>query len=137
MNELQEMANKLSVNIIYSSVIEKSGHYLPDLNTIVLNANLTDREVRQVFAHELGHACLHHDEQELYQQTFVIHSKMEYEADCFMIEHLLDEYLSTSDIPINLINYWKFMEAHSLSPCLENLIKERIESKIANNRYAM
>ncbi len=52
---------------------------------------------------------------------------MEYEADRFMIENLLDSYIAKSELEPHNINYMKFIEDNNLSvrfgTALERIIK--------------
>lgn len=129
MSDLQHLANQLNISIVYSSVIDGNGHYLPMIDTIVINETLSETEMSHVLAHELGHACLHKNELALYNTTFSNHSKMEFQADCFKVEHLLDEYLKTSDISPHAINYCHFMESNDIDFSLEGYIRDLVTQR--------
>ncbi|EOC6325915.1 ImmA/IrrE family metallo-endopeptidase, partial [Enterococcus faecium] len=62
--------------------------------------------------------------------AFSLHSKMEYEADRFMIEKLLDRYIAKSELEPHNINYMKFIEDNNLSVRFEPLVKELLKARI-------
>lgn len=126
---MKEMIQALNISVLYSSDIETHGHYFPTLDTIIINSNLSDHEQNETLLHELGHACLHKNELALYNTTFSNHSKMEFQADCFKVEHLLDEYLKTSDISPHAINYCHFMESNDIDFSLEGYIRDLVTQR--------
>ncbi|HBC2646162.1 TPA: ImmA/IrrE family metallo-endopeptidase, partial [Enterococcus faecium] len=100
------------------------------MNTIVIKANLSKYRRQRTLLHELGHASKHHDNYFLYNLAFSLHSKMEYEADRFMIEKLLDRYIAKSELEPHNINYMKFIEDNNLSVRFEPLVKELLKARI-------
>lgn len=104
---LKSIVEELMVKIIYDDCLETDGHYLSAINTIVINNNLSDYYKEKVLLHELGHAAMHQDNYRLYKLTFVLHSKMEYEADSYMIDSFIEE----ND---NQFNYSMIMEEFNI-----------------------
>lgn len=129
MVDINKIKANLNLTITYSPILERKGCYIAEHDLIIINSNLSEHEQQETLLHELGHACLHKNELALYNTTFSNHSKMEYQADCFKVAHLLDEYLKTSDTPPNSINYCHFMEANKIDFGLEGYIRELVKQK--------
>lgn len=66
------------------------GFYIPKLRTIFVSEDLTEEEQKMVILHELEHG-LSHSEFSILYESFVYHTKMEYEADRSMIDYLIQE----------------------------------------------
>lgn len=88
----KKIVEELKISIVYDDCLESSGHYVAIINTIVINSNLNDYEKEKVLLHELGHAAMHQDNYKLYKLTFSLHSKMESEAEDYMISNFIEEY---------------------------------------------
>lgn len=129
MEQFKQLVADTNVTVSYSPVLERNGCYIAEHDLIIINSNLSEHEQQETILHELGHAFLHKKELALYNTTFSNHSKMEYQADCFKVEHLLDEYLKTSDVPLNSINYCHFMEANEIDFSLEGYTRELVKQK--------
>ena len=104
---MKSIIEELGVKIIYDDCLESDGHYIAVINTIVINDNLSEYDKRKVLLHELGHAAMHQDNYRLYKLTFALHSKMENEADNYMIDSFIEE----ND---NQFNYSMIMEEFSI-----------------------
>lgn len=104
---LKNIIEELKVKIVYDDCLESDGHYIAVINTIVINDNLSEYDKRKVLLHELGHAAMHQDNYRLYKLTFALHSKMENEADNYMIDSFIEE----ND---NQFNYSMIMEEFSI-----------------------
>lgn len=128
-NKIKRIASELGVDILENDSLDADGHYIAKYNLIVIKSSLSEKEKLKIILHELGHASKHHDNHYLYNLTFSLHSKMEYEATCFMIEHLLDSYLAKADLEPQDINYMKFIEDNNLNTKFELLIKELLKEK--------
>lgn len=101
------LIRKLNVTVIYDEGLEMEGSYLPTLNLIVINDNLDDFRKLKALLHELGHACEHKDNYELYKVTYALKSKMEFEADEFMIDAIIEEHEG-------VYNYSQLIEAFDI-----------------------
>ncbi|MFI3605708.1 ImmA/IrrE family metallo-endopeptidase [Vagococcus fluvialis] len=104
---LKNIIEELRVRIIYEDCLETDGHYIAAINTIVINNSLNDYQKSKVLLHELGHAAMHQDNYRLYKLTFALHSKMESQADNYMIDNFIEE----ND---NQFNYSMIMEEFNI-----------------------
>ena len=59
--KIKEIIDQLGVNIEEHTGLDADGHYIAMINTIVLDAQLAGLKRTLVLLHELGHACLHHN----------------------------------------------------------------------------
>lgn len=123
---IKDLIDKLHIIVKYTSEFESSGVYIPELNWIIINSNLNEYDQLETLLHELGHACQHHDCVELYNSTLASHSKCEYEADKFMLEELVENYMSINNLDISQVNYVNFIVDNNLStyyiPTLQKLL---------------
>lgn len=129
-SQIEMMLSELGVKVEERENLDADGHYVAYMNTIVIKANLSKYRRQRTLLHELGHASKHHDNYFLYNLAFSLHSKMEYEADRFMIENLLDSYIAKSELEPHNINYMKFIEDNNLSVRFEPLVKELLKARI-------
>ncbi len=118
--------NELSVSIIEKEFLDANGHYIAEINAIVVKSSLSNWDKEKTILHELGHACKHHKDYYLYNLAFSLHSKMEYEADCYMIEKLLDGYLVNTNMELSEVNYMKFIEDTDINPYYEPIVKNML-----------
>lgn len=123
-NDIREIIEELNIKIIYSMDVDFKGCYLPRQNLIVINTRLTDSEQKLTLLHELGHACLHHSEEKLYQATQTMHLKMEAEANDFMAKKLMIGYLNNADFNFDTFNAINFIESAHLDASMEPKIKK-------------
>lgn len=121
---IKRIVDELNVVVRYDSSMKKDAYYLSSLNLIVINSNLP--EIAQVLAllHELGHACKHHGNYKLYNQTFALHSKMENEAEEFMIEKMIEVRTEDPDFNPATFNSVNFLESYDLDMKYEPVVKE-------------
>ncbi|EPI39915.1 ImmA/IrrE family metallo-endopeptidase [Enterococcus faecalis] len=121
---MRKIIRKLNVNIEKSFYLDGDGHYIPNLNTIVLNANLDERNELIVLLHELGHAAKHQEDYILYNRIFSYHSKMECQADEYMIKHLLEFYLDNPEVNPTSVNAIAFLEMNDLDLSYEQYVRD-------------
>jgi len=110
---IQQLVHDLSVDVVYNSNLDAGAHYFSAMNTIVVNSSLPIFDQKKNLLHELGHVAKHKDEVELYNTAFSLHSKMEYEANQFMINSLISEYDGHFNYSVVLETFnlglgWKF-----------------------------
>lgn len=129
-SRLKNIIDQLKVKIVYDDNLEDDGHYIACCNIIIINNNLDDHFKVLVLLHELGHAALHQDNYELYKLTFSLHSKMEKQADEFMIEETLESYLSSGLIEANQINYIHFIELNDFDIKYVPFVKKLLLDKV-------
>lgn len=90
MNELRSQLKELGVELVIMEM-GKKGYYVAAWRKIFVNQNLPEEEMKRVVVHELKHAIDHEDYLILYK-NFVDHSKMENEANTFMVNYIIDEH---------------------------------------------
>ena len=124
---IRKIISELNVKIAYLDLTEDDAHYLPTLDIIVVNQNLSEFEQQKAIIHELAHAALHKNEHKLYMVTSRMHRRMEYEADGYVIERLVYHYAEYTE-PENA-NWLKFMEDYEIEPKYEFVVKEMMASE--------
>lgn len=90
MNKLLDIARNHEIIVVFLD-ISKPAFYISETNTIIINNNLLEGEQKIVLLHELAHAKKHRQQACLYNSTYVNQSKMEAEANEFMLHSLVEE----------------------------------------------
>lgn len=87
-----KLVDCLGITLIITSLGSISGmyKYIKRNKTIFLNNNLNEYERRFVLAHEIGHAVMHTKSSCFFNNTFNNKLKMEYQANMFAAELLID-----------------------------------------------
>ena len=85
---MYELLEENGIELVFSE-LEKNGYYSNKFKTMFVNQALSEEEQREVILHELGHFLKHDDYFSLYNNP-LFHDKMEYEANCYMIDTLID-----------------------------------------------
>jgi Zn-dependent peptidase ImmA (M78 family) len=111
--KIKKILHSLEIQLVLLD-IEKNGYYDPISKMMIVSSNLPEKEMKKTIIHEIGHDILHRDTRVLYKLT-VPRSKMEYEANCFMIKYLLQEYINQFSVTIQQINYLNFLEYYKIS----------------------
>ncbi|MDV2579448.1 ImmA/IrrE family metallo-endopeptidase [Enterococcus faecalis] len=130
-SQIKELIKALGVIVIYDE-IENDAYYMARFNLIVVNFRLSEFNQKKALLHELGHACEHQENYPLYKTAFALRSKMEYEANCFMIEKLLDEYLDRTGIAPERVNYLRFLEDAKIDLSFELYTKKLLLNRSIN-----
>lgn len=125
--QIEKIIKKVGVTVVYNDLLDADGHYISEINVIVINSSRPEIEQQKALLHELGHACKHHNYFHLYNVTFALHSKMECEADYYMIERLLYNYMNTFDLEMDNVNYMNFIDYAGLSSNYEPIVIELIK----------
>lgn len=123
-NEVNEIIDELGVTIIETPRLDSDARYIAMINTIVLDARLSDHVKTLRLLHELGHAAKHKNNYVLYQKTFALHSKMENEAEEFMIEKMLEVTVNNPDFEPSSFNYVNFLESYEIELRYEPFVKQ-------------
>lgn len=121
---IEKIIDELGVDIRYDAESPKDAYYFSSINLIVINSNLPETPRTLALLHELGHACKHHGNYKLYNQTFALHSKMENEAEEFMIKKMLEAKLNDPDFEPFSFNYINFLESYEIETRYEPVVKE-------------
>ena len=122
MEEVKALLEKYGIILVFSD-LNRPGCYISEIRTMFVSSDLNDFEKIKVILHEAGHGFLHDDLVGFYKMN-EFHSKMEYQADCFMITELVKIYISLTDIDIHQFNYMQFIEQNDLDLAYEDLIKQ-------------
>jgi hypothetical protein len=121
MRRIMDLLKVAGIEIIYMH-IKKNGYYDPILKILFINVNLSDMETKKTIMHEAGHGVLHDELYPLYKMT-VPHSKMESEADKFMIDNLLLEYMNLYSLSPEEVDYMKFMDHYEIDYTYESYLR--------------
>ncbi|MDT2493404.1 ImmA/IrrE family metallo-endopeptidase [Enterococcus avium] len=122
MREVRALLEKYGI-ILKILDLDSPGFYISEISTMFVSSYLNDFEAIKVILHEAGHGVLHDDLQEIYKMS-EFHSKMEYEADYFMMVELVKIYIYLADIDINQFNYMQFMEQSELDLRYQDQVKQ-------------
>lgn len=116
MNKLLDIARHHEIIVVFLD-ISKPAFYISETDTIIINSNLAEEEQKLVLLHELAHAKKHREQACLYNSSFSNHSKMEAEANQFMLHSLMEE----NDCAFN---YTNVVEKLGLSMGEEYILKK-------------
>ncbi|MGG5324217.1 hypothetical protein IGJ62_001852 [Enterococcus pernyi] len=122
MKKIMELLDTAEIGIEYLD-LKKNGYYDPVLKTLFINSNLNDNELKKTIMHEAGHGFLHDELYPLYKMPNP-QSKMEFEADKFMIKNLLIDYMEHYSLSFDQINYMKFMDYYDIDYFYEDYLKD-------------
>ncbi|MEQ7298044.1 ImmA/IrrE family metallo-endopeptidase [Enterococcus avium] len=122
MREVRALLEKYGI-ILKILDLDSPGFYISEIRTMFVSSYLNDFDAIKVILHEAGHGVLHDDLQEIYKIS-KFHSKMEYEADYFMMVELVKIYIYLADIDINQFNYMQFMEQSELDLRYQDQVKQ-------------
>ena len=125
MKNIKRIIGELGVVVIVGK-LDNPGYYDPVHNAIFVNEGLDELQHEVVLIHELGHAALQRGEWEVYDATINMKSKMEYEANYFMVELLFDDYMKVTDIEPEDINVFDFMRQNDIPSKDEYMVREVI-----------
>lgn len=133
MQLLETVLNECGVGIAYVEM-ESDGCYIEEEHIIFVNCSLSQEDRRKTIYHEIKHVVDHKEFIELYK-IFYFRTKMEYEADRFMIENLVYDFLSECHIDPYQINIFSFMDYYELDynceSTIRNLILEMVRNEVA------
>jgi Zn-dependent peptidase ImmA (M78 family) len=76
-----EHAGRLGIDVVYRALRTGNGLWVPQIRTIYLQTRLRAIHERSVLAHEVGHACMGHQES---------NPRHELQADRWAARHLID-----------------------------------------------
>lgn len=134
MKKIEMLLKKNGISLVILD-LEDDGYFDPLLKIVFVNQNLSEENQKKVIYHEIGHGKLHIELAALYKLP-VPHSKMENEADKFMISRLLEDYISVSGVEASQINYMKFIEDNELDSRYEDIVKALIVQRAFQWRFA-
>lgn len=127
---IKELIDALGATIVYDDNMDKDAYCITMFSIIVVNSNLTEFEQKKAILHELKHIASHKHEVDLYNIAFSLHSKMEYQAECFMVEELLDDYIQKTGLEPSQVNRITFLESCNIDASFENFVHNRLSQYI-------
>lgn len=131
--KINDIISQLNVSVVQKEKMDADGHYIAAINTIVLDSSLSERKEKVTLLHELGHAAKHMRNYELYNLTFSLRSKMEQEAEEFMIEQMIETRLYDPDFSPEAFNSINFLESYDLDfkykPIVKNFMAQHIDDE--------
>ncbi|EPH97655.1 putative toxin-antitoxin system, toxin component [Enterococcus faecalis 13-SD-W-01] len=134
MDNIENLLKENGISVVITNT-ETKGFYLPSIKTIFLNHNLTELEQNKVLLHESRHALNHNELIVLYSKT-IFRSKMEHDANKFMIEALLKNYINVFLLSVEQVDYMKFMDYYGIEYECEEYIKQLILNQVTSERYS-
>ena len=81
---IKDLIFQLGLSVVYCEDMDSNGHYIELIDVIAIKSGLNELDEQLTLLHEIGHACKHKGQTELYNLAFSLHSKLENEAEMFM-----------------------------------------------------
>lgn len=130
-----------NIHIEYSSRVDFDAKMfdIPKGPVIIVNSTLSEGKQELAILHELGHDIYDKDTCGSYKSNDKVHTKMEVDANKFMLRETLNVYSSENNVDPQDINSIKFLESHDLNLNLNDLTRSLINKMIDdeyNNRKA-
>lgn len=107
MEQMKRALKQEGINLAFFP-LNKRGYASLDKQMIFVNEALSEEEQKRVVLHELGHFP-QKDYVQLYH-NFVQRSKMEAEANEFMVTNVVKEYIEKNDLELEQLNPVKLLE---------------------------
>ena len=129
---IENYIRKHNIHIEYSSevVFPAKKFDTPEGPVIIVNSTLREEEQNQAILHELGHNVHDKEIAGSYKNDDKVHSKMESNANRYMLQETLRQYCAETDIDLQDINSIKFLEHHNLNLNLDEIIRALINKMI-------
>ena len=127
--DINKMIEELGVSVKLSDTkLDTPAIYFDEIDLIIIDCTLNDINQKYALLHELGHAAKNKGEYSIYTKTKTARYKMERQANEFMVNEILDEYIATTGVEPIDINYLNFAKENSLpdSSLVENVLKHKI-----------
>nr|WP_321315954.1 ImmA/IrrE family metallo-endopeptidase [uncultured Ligilactobacillus sp.] len=112
--------------IIYSDIpLDTPATFISKFNVIIIDNTKSNNDIYKALLHELGHKIKHNEINVLYNSSPSCRIKMEHEANEFMINELITQYLKDNYMDANNINYVDFANDNMLDDI--NIVKDAIK----------
>lgn len=129
--KIKDLIRKLDITICYDPNLDSDGRYIADFNFIALKSGLSEEQEFKALVHELGHACDHHNCLDSYERA-LNGSRMERQANNFMLSETLEQYISINGLEPWQVNYVNFLNDVGLDysyipivqACLKSMSKQ-------------
>ncbi|QLL77745.1 ImmA/IrrE family metallo-endopeptidase [Ligilactobacillus saerimneri] len=123
-HRIDDLLKENNITVAFLDDLDSKGLYIPEKKTIILKSELSKEEQILVLLHELGHILHDDDVPGSYVDYRVPHSKMEHQANIFMLRELLHQYILTNNADPEDINCVAFLESEKLPLSLEDSVKQ-------------
>ena len=121
MEQMKRALKQEDINLAFFP-LDKRGYASLDKRIIFVNEALSEEEQKRVVLHELGHFP-QKDYVQLYH-NFVQRSKMEAEANEFMVSNVLKDYIEKYDLDLEQLNPVKLLEWTGLDMKYEEYVEQ-------------
>lgn len=121
-SEIKDTLKEHNISICFfdGNELNREGFFVPSLDTVFVNNLLPEKDFDRVILHELGH--IKHSK---YSYDF-LSTKLENEANRFMIKKLLNQHLEKIDIAeFNIVQFAKANKLNTL--CDEAMIQDELK----------
>lgn len=137
-SHIEDYIRKHNIRIEYSNEVSFPAKKFdtPKGPVIIVNSTLREEEQNQAILHELGHNVYDKEVAGSYTDDDKAHSKMESNANKYMLQETLNQYRAETDIDPHDINSIDFLEHHNLNLNLDSITRTLINEMInaENNR---
>ena len=133
--EIEQLLKENKIHIEYANVDFTAALFqTPKGPVVIVNQNVIEEFIDWAIMHEIGHDKYDHITTGSYQDDFAVHTKMEHNANVFMVSEMFAKYLAQGDVDIEDINPVQFLEQRgldlSLEPVLKNIIIQRLKEPV-------
>ena len=140
-SKIERLLKDRNIHIEYADVDFQAQIFdTPKGPVIIVNKNIIDDFLDWVTTHEIGHDKFDQFTTGSYRNNDAVHTKMEYNANKYMVTEMFDKYLSTECVDIEDINPVEFLEQRGLDlklePILRKIILEKTTKRTTNIREA-
>ena len=130
-SRIKALLSEQQITLKYDE-LDCGGLYVDELNWIIVDNRLNEHEQEKVILHELGHAAKQKGLSNLYNATTALHTKMEAEANRFMIREELENYrLEYDETELSPV---KFLESFGLPLAFEPYVSKVLSELLWNCR---
>lgn len=101
--KIKDLLNDLDVIVGYDPNLDCDGRYIASFNFIAINSSISEEKQTLALLHELGHACKRHNCLDRFDRL-LNGSKLEREANAFLIGETIEQYLSVNNLDPEQVN---------------------------------
>lgn len=132
-SKIEHLLKNRNIHIEYADVDFQSQIFdTPKGPVIIVNRNIVDDFMDWIASHEIGHDKFDAEVSGSYWSNSATHSKMEYNANRYMVAEMFNKYLLSENIDVEDVNPVEFLEQRGLilklEPILRKIILERVHS---------
>lgn len=131
-HRIDDLLKENNITVAFLDDLDSKGLYIPEKKTIILKSELSKEEQILVLLHELGHVRCDDGIPGSYVDYRVPHSKMEHQANIFMLRELLHQYILINNADPEDINCVAFLESEQLPLSLEDSVKQILSDGVTS-----